>query len=191
MFVGPPSQSLRTALLCFGLGLAADGATAAPTAALAKKCAVLTQKAFPPRVVGNPAAGNVGGSGRSQQAYFNECIKNGGNVKDEAPLKGTGAQEVPAPASKRYFVKEFQQSGPSFFFRQFLRVRRHHRRQAPQRSLASTLKAARKAGAGHVEVIDDKVVIALAGEPPNAGEADAVVSNEWDEVLPGGQNGKN
>ena len=66
-------------------------------------------------------------------------------------------------------------------------VKHRHRR----RSLASTLKAARKAGAGHVELIDDKVVIALAGEPPNAGEADAVVSNEWDEVLPGGRNGKN
>jgi hypothetical protein len=66
-------------------------------------------------------------------------------------------------------------------------VKHRHRR----RSLASTLKAARKAGAGHVEFIDDKVVIALAGEPPNAREANAVVSNEWDEVLPGGQNGKN
>jgi hypothetical protein len=58
-----------------------------------------------------------------------------------------------------------------------------------RRSLASTLKAARKAGAGHVELINNKVVIALAGEPPDAREAGPVVSNEWDEVLPGGLHG--
>jgi hypothetical protein len=48
---------------------------------------VLTQKAFPPRVVGNPAAGSFGGSGQSERAYFNECIKNGGVVKEETPSK--------------------------------------------------------------------------------------------------------
>jgi hypothetical protein len=57
-----------------------------------------------------------------------------------------------------------------------------------RRSLASTLKAARKAGAGHVELIDNKVVIALAGKPPDT-RAGPVVSNEWDEVLPGGLHG--
>jgi hypothetical protein len=60
-----------------------------------------------------------------------------------------------------------------------------HRRR--RRSLASTLKAARKAGAGHVELTDDKVVIALAGgpvEPPGSPDR-----NEWDEVLPGGDRG--
>jgi hypothetical protein len=87
MFVEPPSQSLRAMLLCIGLGLAANAAAAAPSAELAKKCAVLTQKAFPPRVVGNPAAGSFGGSGQSERAYFNECIKNGGVVKEETPSK--------------------------------------------------------------------------------------------------------
>jgi hypothetical protein len=87
MFVDPPSQPLCAVLLCIALGLTADTAAAAPSAELAKKCAVLTQKAFPPRVVGNPAAGSFGGSGQSERAYFNECIKNGGVVKEETPSK--------------------------------------------------------------------------------------------------------
>jgi hypothetical protein len=90
-----PSHSLNAMLLCVGVGLTADGAPATPTAELAKKCAALTHKAFPPRVVGNPAAGSFGGSGRSEQVYFNECIRNGGSVI-EAPPKGTGGQEDPA-----------------------------------------------------------------------------------------------
>jgi hypothetical protein len=96
MFVGLRPHALNAMLVCIGVGLIADGAPAAPTAELAKKCATLTQKAFPPRVVGNPAAGSLGGSGRSEQAYFNQCIKNGGSVNEQAPRKGTGAQEDPA-----------------------------------------------------------------------------------------------
>jgi hypothetical protein len=95
MFVRLPSHSLNAMLICAGVGLTADGAPATPTAELAKKCAALTQKAFPPRVVGNPAAGNFGGSGRSERVYFDECIRNRGSV-NEAPPKGTGAQEDPA-----------------------------------------------------------------------------------------------
>jgi hypothetical protein len=87
MFVDAPPQPLCAMLFCIALGLTADTAAAAPSAELAKKCAVLTQKAFPPRVVGNPAAGSFGGSGRSERAYFNECIKNGGVVKEETPSK--------------------------------------------------------------------------------------------------------
>ena len=65
-----------------------------------------------------------------------------------------------------------------------------HRRRRP--SLASTLRAARKAGAGHVELIDDKVVISPAGETEmstNDGGCSAD-RNEWDEVLPGGDHGE-
>jgi hypothetical protein len=87
MFVDPPSQALRATLLCMGLGLMANTAAPAPSAEIAKKCAVLTQKAFPPRVVGNPAAGTFGGSGRSERVYFDECVKNAGVVKEEAPSK--------------------------------------------------------------------------------------------------------
>ena len=53
------------------------------TAELAKKCQTLTAAAFPPRVVGNPAAGSTKGSGKDAQAFFNKCIKNDGNMDDE------------------------------------------------------------------------------------------------------------
>ena len=52
------------------------------TAELGKKCEALTHKAFPPRVIGNPAAGSARGSGKDAQAYFEKCIKNGGKVDD-------------------------------------------------------------------------------------------------------------
>lgn len=52
------------------------------TIEVAKKCEALTGKAFPPRVIGNPAAGSAKGSGKDAQAYFNKCVKNGGKVDD-------------------------------------------------------------------------------------------------------------
>jgi hypothetical protein len=60
------------------------GTASAVTAELAKKCNALTAKAFPPRVIGNPAAGSAKGSGRDQLAYFNKCIAKGGNPDDDA-----------------------------------------------------------------------------------------------------------
>jgi hypothetical protein len=52
------------------------------TVELAKRCEELTATAFPPRVIGNPAAGSAKGSGKDAQAYFNRCIKNDGKVDD-------------------------------------------------------------------------------------------------------------
>ena len=52
------------------------------TVELAKKCDALTYKAFPPRVIGNPASGSTKGSGKDAQAYFDKCVKNGGKVDD-------------------------------------------------------------------------------------------------------------
>jgi hypothetical protein len=47
---------------------------------VAKKCNALTAKAFPPRVIGNPAAGSAKGSGADQQAYFKKCVANGAKM---------------------------------------------------------------------------------------------------------------
>ena len=69
------------ALLFVTAGSMTNGASAI-TAELGKKCEVLTAKAFPPRVTGNPAAGSAKGSGKDAQAYFNKCVKNGGKVDD-------------------------------------------------------------------------------------------------------------
>jgi hypothetical protein len=60
-------------------------------------------------------------------------------------------------------------------------------------TLAAALKAARKAGADRVEIVDGKIVIALAGEPakPNGNSAGSSVpgANPWDIVLQGGDHG--
>jgi hypothetical protein len=49
---------------------------------VAKKCDALTAKAFPPRVIGNPAAGSAKGTGADQRAYYNKCVANGGTMPD-------------------------------------------------------------------------------------------------------------
>jgi hypothetical protein len=56
------------------------GAESLPSAELAKKCSALTAKAFPPRQLGNPAAGSKKGDAQVQRDYFRKCIANqGGN----------------------------------------------------------------------------------------------------------------
>jgi hypothetical protein len=57
------------------------------TAEVAKKCDKLTQKAFPPREIGNPAAGSIKGTPRSIQDYFSKCVANGGNMDSDAQDK--------------------------------------------------------------------------------------------------------
>lgn len=61
----------------------------AVTAEVAKKCQLLSAKAFPPRVPGNPAAGLTHGTARDASQYFKKCLENGGNVegsdKEQAP----------------------------------------------------------------------------------------------------------
>jgi hypothetical protein len=63
--------------------IAVAPSASAVTAEVAKKCNALTAKAFPPRVVGNPAAGSAKGSAQDERAYFNKCVANGGNMDDQ------------------------------------------------------------------------------------------------------------
>lgn len=77
---------IRLRLLSAGLLLfvaAGMNSASAITAELAKKCQTLTAAAFPPRVIGNPAAGSAKGSGKDAQAFFSTCIKNDGSVDDK------------------------------------------------------------------------------------------------------------
>jgi hypothetical protein len=69
------------ALLGLTVGLATDSASAV-SVELAKKCEALTAKAYPPRQIGNPAAGSAKGSGRSEQEYFTRCVANGDNGRN-------------------------------------------------------------------------------------------------------------
>ena len=50
------------------------------TAELAKKCGALTDKAYPLRVPGNPAAGREYGTAKKVRDCFNKCVANGGNI---------------------------------------------------------------------------------------------------------------
>src|SRR5215831_14836519 len=62
---------LISAALLFVTAGSMTSSASAITVELAKKCGALTRKAFPPRVIGNPAAGSAKGSGVDAQAYFN------------------------------------------------------------------------------------------------------------------------
>jgi hypothetical protein len=72
------------AMICWAVGPMTNSASAG-TAELAKKCGALTAKAYPPREVGNPAAGSAKGTGQAERDYFNKCVANGGNPDDPAP----------------------------------------------------------------------------------------------------------
>jgi hypothetical protein len=56
----------------------------AVSVSIAKKCDALTAKAFPPRVIGNPAAGSAKGTGEDERAFYKRCVANGGKMPDSA-----------------------------------------------------------------------------------------------------------
>jgi hypothetical protein len=55
------------------------------SAELAKTCNLLRAKQFPPRQIGNPAAGSAYGSGQDQREFFNKCVEKGGNIAVAPP----------------------------------------------------------------------------------------------------------
>jgi predicted alpha/beta-hydrolase family hydrolase len=71
------------ALICL-LSLMGRDASAI-TAEVARKCGALTDKAYPLRVPGNPAAGRTHGTVRDVRNYFNKCVANGGEMEGQAP----------------------------------------------------------------------------------------------------------
>jgi hypothetical protein len=73
-------------LIWIGLGPMTIGASA-ETVEVARKCDALTAKAYPPRVIGNPAAGSAYGTGQSEHDYYQKCVANGGNIRAPAPKK--------------------------------------------------------------------------------------------------------
>ena len=75
----------------FLLALAPTTNAWAITVEVARACDEAVAKAFPPRQVGNPAAGSVKGSAKDQREYFNKCVANGGKVDDE-PAKDNPAK---------------------------------------------------------------------------------------------------
>lgn len=57
------------------------------SAEVAKKCKILRAKQFPPRQIGNPAAGSAHGSGQDKREFFRRCAENGGNIIVVPPLQ--------------------------------------------------------------------------------------------------------
>jgi hypothetical protein len=86
MFTIPSFRSALLALICI-VQASISYPAAAVTVEVARKCKVLTDKAYPPREPGNPAAGSAKGTGLAAQAFFDRCIANGGNVDDTAPAQ--------------------------------------------------------------------------------------------------------
>ena len=87
----PATLKHRTALvaLIFLLHALMAQSASAITAEVAKKCSALTDKAYPPRVPGNPAAGHLNGTSQDVENYFNKCVANGGKVSDGQAPKET------------------------------------------------------------------------------------------------------
>lgn len=68
------------------LTLAAPATASAITAEVARACDAAVAKAFPPRQIGNPAAGSAKGTAKDQRDYFQKCVANNGKV-DDAPAE--------------------------------------------------------------------------------------------------------
>ena len=99
MFAHVKFGSAFVGLVCIAVGCM-NGRASAVTAEVARKCAALTVKAYPPQVPGNPAAGLAKGTVQFKRDYFNKCVANGGNMDDDAPEHPTlppshGAASVP------------------------------------------------------------------------------------------------
>ena len=81
-------RTALVALIILSHPLTAQNALAI-TADIARKCGELADKAYPPRVPGNPAAGHLNGTSQDVQDYFNKCVANGGRVPDRQAPKET------------------------------------------------------------------------------------------------------
>ena len=93
MFAHVKFESALVGLVCIAV-VCMNGRASAVTADVARKCAALTAKAYPPQVPGNPAAGLAKGTVQSKRDYFNKCVANGGNMDDDAP------EHPPLPPSR-------------------------------------------------------------------------------------------
>ncbi|WP_257195719.1 MULTISPECIES: hypothetical protein [unclassified Bradyrhizobium] len=51
-------------------------------------------KAYPPRQIGNPAAGSLKGTAKDKREYYQKCVANNGKV-DDAPAE-TSKDSKPA-----------------------------------------------------------------------------------------------
>jgi hypothetical protein len=81
MLAKPKLRGVVVGLAFITVSLLTNGAGAV-SVKVAKKCDALTAKAFPPRVIGNPAAGSAKGTGADERAYYEKCVANHGKMPD-------------------------------------------------------------------------------------------------------------
>ena len=96
------------ALVCLAHLSTTPSATAV-TAELARKCEVLTDKAYPLRVPGNPAAGREHGTSKEVRDYFNRCVANRGNAEEQPPKQGDPRKHPPTEAIRAIKVPKKNQ----------------------------------------------------------------------------------
>ncbi|QPF88077.1 hypothetical protein IC762_12685 [Bradyrhizobium genosp. L] len=82
--------------IAFGLALAAPASAWAITAEVARACDAAVSKAFPPKQIGNPAAGSAKGSAKEQREYFKKCVDNNGKVDDPPAADSKPADAKPS-----------------------------------------------------------------------------------------------
>lgn len=85
MFANAKLSYVPVVLVCAAAFFSMAESASAITFELARKCDALTAKAFPPREIGNPAAGSAKGTGGSEQEYFRKCLARGGQMHHHAP----------------------------------------------------------------------------------------------------------
>lgn len=90
----PVRNARRLVGLACVLTLGAPATASAITAEVARACDAAVAKAFPPRQIGNPAAGSAKGTGKDRREYFQKCVANNGKV-DDAPAE-TSKDSKPA-----------------------------------------------------------------------------------------------
>jgi len=85
MFANLKFKGALVVLVCCALVVMLHSASAV-SVSIIEKCHSLTAKAFPPRELGNPAAGSTKGTGQEEQEYFKKCVANASKTDDD---KGT------------------------------------------------------------------------------------------------------
>ena len=85
----PFRSSLLVSIICATVLVSIVTRANAITTEVAKKCQILREKQFPPRVIGNPAAGSAKGSSRDQLEFFRKCVANGGNMESTTEKIGS------------------------------------------------------------------------------------------------------
>ncbi|WP_275199267.1 hypothetical protein [Bradyrhizobium sp. CSA207] len=79
-----PCRNLQKSIgLAFVLAFGAPVTASAVTVEVARACDAALAKAFPPKQIGNPAAGSKG-TPKERRDYFSKCVANNGKV-DDAP----------------------------------------------------------------------------------------------------------